>query len=239
MATCLNCGKPTEYSYCSRSCYWKAMDTRVENICCECGKPYKILPSRASGSKFCSKACKDRHNFVYVTCVCGTDFRKTTQRTKYCSKSCFHTARRRRIKKTCVQCGKKFEVIAYRTSARFCTNKCSAANEETRQKMRLSYLNTLRKRVGGQIYPNWNPAACDYFDHFDREHNTHGHHARNGGERFISELGYWVDYINDELKIIMEYDEPHHRQQKPQDERRQQEIQKALPDYQFLRIQGD
>lgn len=89
--------------------------------------------------------------------------------------------------------------------------------------------------------PNWNPKACDYFEEFDKENNTQGQYARNGGEYRIKELGCWLDYINHDLKLIMEYDESYHKnpKQKEKDMRRQKEIQEYFSNYEFRRIEED
>jgi len=120
-------------------------------------------------------------------------------------------------------------------------------NEKTREKIsksnRLTTIRILEKRLknGEQLVPNWNPKACDYFDEFDLNNNTQGQHARNGGEFHIKELGYWVDYINHDKKLIMEYDEDYHFTdiQREKDMRRQKEIQELYHNYEFVRIQGE
>lgn len=125
-------------------------------------------------------------------------------------------------------------------------NKISVGNtgkkhsRETIKKLRLERIKQISeaKFNGNQVFPSWNPKACDYFEEFDKDNNTEGQHARNGGEFYISELGYWVDYINHDLKLIMEYDEPYHQnpKQKEKDMIRQQEIQEHLSDYEIRRI---
>lgn len=109
-----------------------------------------------------------------------------------------------------------------------------------RKKMRVKCVERMQNSLknGNQISPNWNPKACDYFEQFDGENNTRDLHARNGGEFYIKELGYWVDYINHDLKLIMEYDEKYHlrKKQKEKDERRQSEIENVYPNYKFIRI---
>ena len=89
-------------------------------------------------------------------------------------------------------------------------------------------------------FPNFNPKACDYFEKFDKKNNTHGCHALNGGEYYIKELGYFVDYINHDLKIIIEWDESHHFDSSgnllKKDQIRQNEIEGYFSDYEFRRI---
>jgi hypothetical protein len=88
--------------------------------------------------------------------------------------------------------------------------------------------------------PGYNKTACEYFKKFDEEHNTKGRYAMyGGGEYKIEELGYFVDYINFDLKLIIEWDEPRHYvngQLRDKDIIRQEEIQKLYPYFEFRRI---
>ena len=120
-------------------------------------------------------------------------------------------------------------------------------SEEQKRKIahieRLTVLKQLEERLknGEQLAPNWNLRACDYFEKFDLENQTQGQHARNDGGLHIRELGYWVDYINHDRKLIMEYDEEYHLEEKQmkKDIIRQKEIQELFPDYEFLRIKEE
>ena len=89
-------------------------------------------------------------------------------------------------------------------------------------------------------HPNFNHKACEYFENFDEENNTKGLYAMSGGEYYIEELGYWVDYINHDLKLIIEWDESKHYLKngklRDKDIKRQNEIQNLFADYEFRRI---
>lgn len=64
-------------------------------------------------------------------------------------------------------------------------------------------------------------------------------YATNGGEYQIKELGYFPDYINFELQIILEYDEEKHYNNGnlcKYDVQRQKEIQEHFPDFEFRRV---
>jgi very-short-patch-repair endonuclease len=72
-------------------------------------------------------------------------------------------------------------------------------------------------------------------------YNTKGRYAVYGdGEYQIESLGYFPDYINFSLKLIMEYDESHHFDENgnllERDVQRQKEIQDHFPDFEFRRI---
>jgi len=90
-------------------------------------------------------------------------------------------------------------------------------------------------------FPNYNKKACEFFKSFDKENDTQGRYAFYGsGEYFIKELGYWPDYINFDLRLIMEYDEKHHFNEdgklREKDIQRQKEIQNHFPEFEFKRV---
>jgi len=108
--------------------------------------------------------------------------------------------------------------------------------EETKRKMRLSRIKEIEEK-NGICFPNYNKQACEHFKNFDKINNTKGRYAMyGGGEYFIKELGYWPDYINFDMKLIIEWDEPWHNKQKQKDKQRQKEIMAYYPDFEFRRI---
>jgi hypothetical protein len=113
-------------------------------------------------------------------------------------------------------------------------------SDETKTKLRLAKIKSIEKNYG-QCWPSYNPEACEYFRQFDKDNNTKGQYAMyGGGEYKIESLGYFVDYINFDLKLIMEYDESRHYhlngKLKKKDRIRQDEIQKVFSDFEFRRI---
>lgn len=93
-------------------------------------------------------------------------------------------------------------------------------------------------------FPSYNKKAIEFFKNFDKKNNTNGQYATNPCEFYIKELGYWLDYINFDLKLIQEWDESHHFEKstgllKQKDVIRQQEIQEKFPDFKFVRIKYD
>jgi len=103
---------------------------------------------------------------------------------------------------------------------RYCCRQCSA--------------------VHSNGYIQYNPKACEFFRCFDIVHGIEGRHATNGGEHFIPELGYWLDYFNKDIKLIMEWDESHHflsdGSLRDKDVKRQQAIENHYKDFKFIRI---
>lgn len=86
-------------------------------------------------------------------------------------------------------------------------------------------------------YPRYNSNACVLFEQINDTFKWNGQHAENGGEFYIKELGYWVDYYEPNLNLVIEYDEKHHKNQKKNlhDINRQEKIIKHL-NCKFYRI---
>ncbi len=111
---------------------------------------------------------------------------------------------------------------------------------ETRHKLRIIHLNRTLKCIkeGGRVIPFYNPKACKYFKQFDKINSTEGQYATNGGELCI--LGYWLDYINHDKKLIIEWDEERHHyvngKLREKDIIKQKEIEAHFSGYTFIRI---
>ena len=110
---------------------------------------------------------------------------------------------------------------------------------ETRRKMRLTALEKISEKCPGErIIPRSNVTACEFFKRFDKDFDTRGYY---GSEEYrIKELGYFPDYINFDLKLIIEWDEERHYNAdgnlKEDDIQRQKEIQERFSDFRFVRI---
>jgi transposase len=209
---------------------------KIKVNCMTCGKEKRVYPSNFKDRKygfFCSDKCKG----VWI-------------RNKYIGEK--NPRWNGGLTKIyCNQCGKiikryKSRIDNYKQQ--FCNNECLALyrkgkklSKETIKKLRLIHLKRIKEQIdeGGQMIPFYNSKACKFFEHFDEVLNTQGQYAINGGEYYIKELGYWVDYINSDWKIIIEWDEESHYKNgelKEKDVRREREIQEALPDYDIFRI---
>ncbi len=96
--------------------------------------------------------------------------------------------------------------------------------------------------VLGKPFPfhmaSFNPRVSKWFQRFDDLYGTKGVYASFGNEEY--KVGWYsLDYINHDLKLIMEWDEHHHYQNnklKPKDAKRQSFIQRRFPNYKFIRI---
>lgn len=92
---------------------------------------------------------------------------------------------------------------------KYCANNRSN-NLEFRKKQRLAKLNYLKKVNGYQLSPTFNINACIYFDELNIINSWKLMHAKNGGEFYLKELGYYLDAYDKEKNIVVEYDEPRH-----------------------------
>jgi len=91
-------------------------------------------------------------------------------------------------------------------------------NKIASKKVALKYGNRLN------FIPGFNRNACELFDEINIEMGWNGKHALNGGE--FSILGYWVDYYEPDLNIVIEFNEKYHNntKQKLKDEERKIKI---------------
>jgi len=112
----------------------------------------------------------------------------------------------------------------------------TATSPLAKRNMRLAAIKKIQSHLG-QIYPSYNKTACKIFDEINNELKWNGQYAENGGEFYIKELGYWIDYYEPILNIVIEYDEKYHTQKHRAalDAIRQAEIIKHLK-CQFYRI---
>jgi len=83
--------------------------------------------------------------------------------------------------------------------------KGHSVSAEVRYKLRLSRL--ARIQTSGWVV-NYNKTACKYFDWLNMYMGWNGQHALNGGEKIIR--GYWLDYYEPNLNLVIEWDEKSH-----------------------------
>lgn len=111
------------------------------------------------------------------------------------------------------------------------------------RKLRVARINQIEKNCG-QYFPNYNKIASEIFKKFDELNNTKGRYAVYGnGEYKIPKMYYSLDYINFDLKLIIEVDELYHFEKtgklREYDIRRQKEIQELFQDFKFLRFKEE
>ncbi len=93
------------------------------------------------------------------------------------------------------------------------------------------------KLRGANRCPRYNLVACRLFDEINASLGWNGQYGTNGKEYYIKSLGYWVDYYEPNLNIVIEYDETHHKSvfHTIKDTKRQADIVKEL-NCKFYRI---
>lgn len=96
-------------------------------------------------------------------------------------------------------------------------------SESHKNKIRESTVRYLKSCI--KAGARYNKSACAFFDALNQALGWRGLHAENGGEKIV--VGYFVDYYEPDLNIVIEYDEPHHYKNgklRPKDQHRQQTI---------------
>ena len=85
-------------------------------------------------------------------------------------------------------------------------------SEDGRRRLRLKRIHEIEvdRNNGHQIVPSFNKSACKFFDRVNAELGWNGKYATNGGEYFVADLGYWVDYYEPIRNVIVEWDERQH-----------------------------
>jgi hypothetical protein len=110
------------------------------------------------------------------------------------------------------------------------------SSDEHREKKRVLYAKQ-REKCGNDV-PLYNEIACEFFSKLNEVTGWNGKHAKNCGEVTIG--GFWVDYYEPNLNLVIEWDERHHRyeKKKKQDMYRAKYIIKKIG-CTFLRIDQD
>ena len=108
-------------------------------------------------------------------------------------------------------------------------------SDETKRKMRISAIEYLKRTTG--CSPRYNKDACKFFDYINSIFNLNGKHGENCGEYYVKELGYWLDYIDFDAKLIIENNERKHYnigRRNNKTELKEREIRKYFNDYEFV-----
>ena len=94
---------------------------------------------------------------------------------------------------------------------------------ESNRKRRLSTIRYI-KSCKGKCVPRYNKKAICVIEAYGKQHGYNFQHAENGGEFYISKLGYWVDGYDKENNVVIEYYESHHKSLIDRDENRKKDI---------------
>lgn len=204
--------------------------TKVEIICKTHGK-FKIRPIellRGQGCKKCNKEKRKNESLKKYIDICNI-----IHNNKYDYSKVIFENLTNKVIIICPIHDEFIQSLHLHSENRGCP-KC--ANIERRLKKIELIKNNLKN--GYQLAPAFNTKACQIFDDISKQKNIHIQHAMNGGEYYISKLGYWLDGYDIINNIAYEYDEKAHfinGQLKPKDLIRQNEIEKYLK-CEFIRI---
>lgn len=229
------------------------LKTPIQRFCKKCGKPLKLRREngRVNKSLGCSTSCNTRiDNLPDRTCpICNKPLNKRKSngrinRRKFCSVKCQHIALRKF--RYCKVCGKEIPRLTRNGKKSgatiYCSRNCYSKDrwhpsDETKRKLRIATINYYNS-IGG-VSPIFNIEACKFFDEFDSVYNTKGQYATKGGEYLVKDQGYFLDYINFDLKIIIEWNERHHYRKGKlcdRDLRRQKEIEAIFSNFKFVQL---
>ena len=191
---------------------------KTEIPCDNCGKTLMRVPSTTKEHNFCNRKCHSEWASRVMVGPLNSRYGKTWSeeaRAKF-----MESWKKRREDPSYVQ--KKH-------------------TPETKRKQRIAAIKRMQKqsKAGEVVVPSFNFTACEFFAQFDKQFGINGQYATNGGEFHIKELGYFVDYFNPDVGIIMEWDEEYHYKKgklSQKDVERQREIENYFPDFEFLRV---
>jgi hypothetical protein len=199
---CPKCGKEIFY----KTKYIRNVSIKKNLICVSCNQKHrvrcKLKPKIKFICKICQKEVEVKHNV------------KNKEVCRKCRSKCS-------LFRTCPDCGKKIEYTTKWRYEKSCENniKCSRCrqlniphnipyrrphSEEAKAKMRQTYIKN------GNVYPNYNRTACLYFEWLNKWNGWKGQYALNPEEKYVEELGYWVDYYEPKHNIVIEWDEKKH-----------------------------
>lgn len=103
--------------------------------------------------------------------------------------------------------------------------------DEHKLNLRLSSIEYIKRKIelnGGKMMPHFNIYACQLLDEISKIMGINIQHALNGGEYYISELGYWVDGYDQKNNVVYEYYEREHKKRIDKDSLREQAIKNHL-----------
>lgn len=103
--------------------------------------------------------------------------------------------------------------------------KLQTFSNSTKEKMRIIAANRI---IDNNWHPAFNISACNVIENYGKKYGYNFQHAMNGGEYYITKLGYWVDGYDIEKNVVMEYYEIGHKSYIEKDEIRIQTIKNYL-----------
>ncbi len=112
-------------------------------------------------------------------------------------------------------------------------------SEENKKLIGIKSRERIIEKFGSFEYfkPNYSYASNKFFHMLNYAFGWNGVYAENGDEYCVKDLKYYLDYYEKDNKIIIEYDEQYHNNQKEKDSVRQERIESKLKPELFLRFE--
>lgn len=200
--------------------------SKPKRNCLICNTEFELKSNGTShaGKKYCSHKCSQISQRKYTDRSWSLKCSNCDKTTEYSTRENYRRAIRDG-RTMCIPCRGKANKGLKRTELQRKNiakkTKIAMHNPHIRQKV-LQGLNrpeVKRKRREYRIeqiklsggWTSYNKTACIFFDKLNKELSINGVHALNNGEKQIA--GYFVDYYEPNLNIVIEWDEPHHKKQ--------------------------
>jgi len=178
--------------------------------CIVCGDVKEVKSRQATNRKYCS-SCKYK----------SEDRSKKISEQKSGEKHQFFGKKLTKNHKDKISTGNRGKLVsnetrrkisASRTGRIASTRKGIKLSEETKTKIRLGGIEAYKRKHAVNIpSPRINPTACKLFGEIESKFGLDGiYFSKSGYEFFIKELGYWVDYYEPNLNLVIEFYERHH-----------------------------
>ena len=112
-------------------------------------------------------------------------------------------------------CGRTYSWTGHCRRCSELKNTLSRATPEQRVRRILQQSTTMRKLVGLKMTgrglgPRSDLESIELLEAFGKSLGLNLQHAENGGEIYLTELGYWLDGYYREQNVVVEIDEPYH-----------------------------
>lgn len=201
---------------------------------CNCGKTFNSQRSLNSHARFCEKyikKCNKKSKYFngneYI-CECGfktTNYQSLNGHFSYCKfhieilgkplerhkiprhSMCWESKTAEEINEIHKKAGKTYSENIRKGLVKT-SFKGKTHTEETKEKIRKSTIEYIKKKNNGKFGQRYNPNSIAYIENLNKLNNWHLKHALNGGEYSIG--GYFVDGYDETLNIVFEYDERTH-----------------------------
>lgn len=119
------------------------------------------------------------------------------------------------IEKLRCECGQRYSWTGHCRHCSEASKIYSRMTEEEKAARNHKASQTMRLRVGAELYkegksPRYDLESIELLEAFGKSLGLNLQHAENGGEIYLTELGYWLDGYDREQNVAVEIDEPYH-----------------------------